>query len=188
MIETAVGANRFNWRLPLYAAVGALIVFLPFIIYAYDIGEFLYLLIGIPIVSLAFLVAVVFFTKRRLAVLSMLIVYWAVTLVLFRYSFDLRSAGRWLLWSKDYKAVVRAQPESPNGELRHIAWDGWGWGGNDTTVYLVYDPADSLSATANGHSSGKFNGIPCKVPRVRRLESRWYFVVFYTNTAWDHCN
>jgi hypothetical protein len=187
MVDKAAGESQFNWRLPPYAAVGAVIVFLPFIIYAYDIGEVLYLLIGVPIISLGLLIAVVF-GKQRLAVFSMLIVYWAVTLVLFRNSFDLRSAGRWLLWSKDYKAVVLAQPESPNGELRHIAWDGWGWAGSDTTVYLVYDPADSLSVPAKSHSSGKFSGIPCKVPRVRRLESYWYFVVFYTNTAWGQCN
>ncbi len=187
MAETAAAANRFNWRLPLYAAVGAVIVFLPFITYAYDIGEILYLVIGVPIVSLALLIVLVF-GKRRLAVFSMLIVYWAVTLVLFRNSFDLRSAGRWLLWSKDYKAVVLAQPESPNGELRHIAWDGWGWAGSDTTVYLVYDPADSLSVPAKSHSSGKFSGIPCKVPRVRRLESHWYSVLFYTDTTWGQCN
>jgi hypothetical protein len=187
MVDKAAGESQFNWRLPLYAAVGALIVFLPFIIYAYDIGEVLYLYIGVPIVSLIFLVVFIF-KKRRLAVFSMLVVYWAVTWVLFQNSFELRSAGRWLLWSKTYKAEVLAQPESPNGELRHIDWDGWGWGGNDTTVYLVYDPADSLSVTAKSHSSGKFDGIPCKVPRVRRLESYWYFVVFYTNTAWGRCN
>jgi hypothetical protein len=186
MVEKAAGENRFNWRLPLYA-VGALIVFLPFIIYAYDIGEILYLAIGVPIVSLALLIVVVF-GKRRLTVLSMLVVYWAVTWGLFRNSFDLRSVGRWLLWSKDYKAEVLAQPESPNGELRHIDWDGWGWGGSDTTVYLVYDPADSLSVTTKNHPSSRFSGIPCEVPRIRRLESHWYSVVFYTNTVWSRCN
>jgi hypothetical protein len=187
MAETAAVANRFNWRLPLYAAVGAVIVFLPFVIYAYDIGELLYLLIAVPIVSLVLLIVFVV-KKRRLAVLAMLVVYWAVTLVLVRNSLDLRSTVRWLLWSRNYKAAVLAQPESPNGELRHIEWDGWGWGGNDTTVYLVYDPADSLSATANSHSSGKFSGLPCEVPRVRRLENHWYTVLFYTDTTWGQCN
>jgi hypothetical protein len=187
MVNQTTGANRFNWHLPVYAAVGAFIVVLPFIIYAYDIGEVLYLFIGVPVISLVFVVVIVF-KKRRLAVFSMLVVYWALTWILVRNSFELRSTGRWLVWSKDYKAEVLAQPQSPNGDLRHIEWDGWGWGGMDTTVYLVYDPTDSLSVTAKSHSSGKFNDIPCKVPRVRRLENHWYSVVFYTDTEWGRCN
>jgi len=74
------------------------------------------------------------------------------------------------------------------GELKHIEWDGWGWGGQDTTVYLVYDPADSLAAAAKGQKPGKFNGIPCEVLRVRRLESYWYTVQFYTNEFWGRSN
>jgi hypothetical protein len=38
------------------------------------------------------------------------------------------------------KRKVLAQPASANGEFRHVEWDGWGWAGQDTTVYLVFDP------------------------------------------------
>src|ERR1051325_6949734 len=94
--------------------------------------------------------------------------------------------ARWLLWSRSYKASVLAKPDPGNGELRHIEWDVWGWGGMDTTVYLVFDPADSLSR-AVGQKPGKYTGIPCKVPLVKRLEDRWYTVRFYTDQVWPTC-
>ena len=90
--------------------------------------------------------------------------------------------ARWLIRSRYYKAEVLAKPSPTNGELKHIEWDGWGWAGMDTTVYLVFDPTDSLSR-ANGHS-GKYAGIPCKVPLVKRLEDKWYTVQFYTDQGW----
>ena len=99
-----------------------------------------------------------------------------------------RTAARWLVWSHGYKAKVMAQPASPNGELKHIEWDGWGWAGQDTTVFLVFDPTDSLSAAAKSRSPGKIKGIPCEVPLVRRLESRWYTVRFYTDEYWGRRN
>ncbi len=77
-----------------------------------------------------------------------------------------------------------AQPEPENHELKHIEWDGWGWGGEDNYVYLVFDPADSLSGAARSHQPGKYNGIPCEVFVVRRLEEKWYTVRFYTDRVW----
>jgi hypothetical protein len=92
--------------------------------------------------------------------------------------------ARWLLWSRSYKTEVLVQPSSANGELKHIEWDGWGWAGMDTTVYLAFDPSDSLSQAASSRQPGKYSGIPCEVFLVRRLESRWYTVCFYTNYEW----
>jgi hypothetical protein len=96
-------------------------------------------------------------------------------------------AARWLARSRNYKSEVLAQPTAV-GELKHIEWDGWGWAGQDTTVYLVYDPTDSLAAAAKGQKPGKFSGIPCEVFRVRRLESYWYTAQFYTNEFWARRN
>jgi len=101
---------------------------------------------------------------------------------------EVRSDARWFLWSKRYKAELLKQQNSTNGELRHVEWDGWGWAGMDTTVYLVFDPNNSLADAAKSHSPGKFNGIPCEVPLVHRLESNWYSVRFYTSSGWDQCS
>ena len=99
-----------------------------------------------------------------------------------------RTAARWLVWSHRYKAQVLAQPTLVNGELKHIEWDGWGLAGQDTTLYLVFDPTDSLLAAAKSHSPGKFSGLPCEVFRVRRLQSHWYTAQFYTNEFWGRRN
>jgi hypothetical protein len=118
----------------------------------------------------------------------MLVTYWAVALPLFRNSFELHSTARWLFRAKDYKTEVLAQPEPGSVTLRHIEWDSWGLPVAYTNSYLVFDPTDSLSRAARSHSPGKFSGIPCEVYRVRRLESYYYTVLFYTDTDWDHCN
>jgi hypothetical protein len=46
-----------------------------------------------------------------------------------------------------------------------------GVGGQDTTVYLVFDPTDLLSQAASSHQPEKDSGIPCEVFLVRQLES-----------------
>jgi hypothetical protein len=96
-----------------------------------------------------------------------------------------RTTIRWVLWSGDYKTQMAKEP--PAGTyLRHFEWDGWGFAGaGDTTMYLVFDPQDTLSTRALGPAS--LSGLPCKVYRVRRLETGWYTVLFYTDTDWDSC-
>jgi len=100
----------------------------------------------------------------------------------------IRTVVRWLVWSRAYKTKAMAQRVSETGDLKHIEWDGWGWAGEDTTLYLVFDPTDSLSVAAKNRSPGKFSGIPCEVFRVRRLESHWYTAQFYTNEFWGRRN
>jgi hypothetical protein len=185
--------GQFNWRLLCYAALVAAVAFLPFILYDFDFFEFLYILVLVPTASLILaliLLALAIREKRlpSLSVLLMLPVFWLVSWALFKNSFELRSMARWTLEANNYKAKVLAQAVSPSGELRHIEWDGWGFAGEDTVSYLVFDPNDSLSTAARDHSPGKFAGIPCAVSRVRRLESHYYIVLFYTDTDWDHCS
>jgi hypothetical protein len=72
--------------------------------------------------------------------------------------------------------------------LKHIEWDAWGFpGAGNTTVYLVFDPTDSLSTPAKTDSSGKFIDLPCEVAAVRKMESHCYAVMFYTDSDWSHC-
>jgi hypothetical protein len=191
MVEKTGEGDRFNWRLPLYAALGALIIFVPVAIWTSE--AFFYVLVVAPIISLllgVFLLVTAIAKRphRCLSILSMLAIYWVVSAALLVNYSAIRSAGRWFLWSHRYKINVLAQQASANGELKHIEWDGWGWAGQDTTVFLVFDPTDSLSAAAMSHQPGKFNGIPCEVPPVRRLESHWYTVRFYTDEYWGRCH
>jgi hypothetical protein len=192
MVETMAEGDRFNWRLPLYAALGALIVFVP--VATWTSEAIFYILVVAPIISLLlgiFLLKAAIAKKPRrcLSMASMLAIYWVISAALVVNYSAIRSAARWFVWSQRYKASVLAQPDSANGEWKHIEWDGWGFpGAGDTTVFLVFDPTDSLAAAAKSHQAGKFNGIPCKVPLVSRLESRWYAVVFYTDEYWGKRN
>ena len=182
-------ANRFNWWLPFYGSLGAAIVVLPMMVLGNGIGTFLGTAVVAAVVGVILFV-ILFRTVRRqsMAAVSMVVVFGAVSWLLFRVSDDVRTTGRWLIQSRKYKAEILGQPNPANGELKHAEWDGWGFAGSgDTVVYLVFDPNDSLAAAAKSHSPGKYNGIPCKVPNVRRLENRWYTVLFYTGTDWNDC-
>ena len=98
-----------------------------------------------------------------------------------------RDNARWLLEADKYKERVLSQANSQQGDLKHIEWDSWGMAGLDTSVFLVYDPADKLKQAKN-NQPGKFDGIPCEVPSVRALERSWYLVTFYTNDYWNSCS
>jgi hypothetical protein len=196
MAETTTESEQLNWRPASYAALIAFIIDIPILIrYPTDISLILLFVVGsfLVLVTAPLLIIAAFRRKRRqfLLILSMATVYWVISAALVIYDLKnptaIRTAARWLASSRDYKEKVLSQ-SVPSGELKHIEWDGWGWAGMDTTMYLVFDPTDSLSEAASSHQSGKFNGIPCQVQRVRRLESSWYTVLLYTNEFWDRCN
>ncbi|MDR3793276.1 MAG: hypothetical protein P4L03_07840 [Terracidiphilus sp.] len=116
--------------------------------------------------------------------LAFVFLFWGISILLFRSTDTLRPTLRWMLWSKQYRAQLRAQPAPDKGELPNVEWDGWGWAGMDTDVYLVFDEKDTLREALKTHQSGKSPGIPCDVARVQRLEKSWYSVTFYTGSYW----
>jgi hypothetical protein len=175
--------NRVDWRLALYTVLGALVLFT---IGPYDLAVVLYLF-AVAIVSLLLLTDA--FGKRHRQPLVALIILWAVSAFLVKNYSAIRDECRWLVWAHSYKAKVLAQRNPATGELKHIEWDGWGFAGaGDTTVYLVFDPTDTLSTAARSHRPGKFPGLPCEVSLVRRLQSQWYAVRFYTDEWWGRRN
>jgi hypothetical protein len=187
MIETK--ASGFNWRLPAWGGVSAVAVTLPMLLCGNNLGAFLGTIPLFALVGLGVIVTVVRNLRRQaLAALTMLCIFAGLAWLLFRSSDDLRTRTRWLAHSQAYKDQVLTQSTPADGSLKHEEWDGWGGpGAGDTTVYLVSDPTDRLAAPARAHLSGKFEGIPCSVVRVDRLEKSWYTVLFYTDTAWNFC-
>jgi hypothetical protein len=180
--------GRFDWVPALRVVVGASAVFVSLMVYsAYAI--FLYL----PLLTLVFLICLVILvidvvrkrTRQSLSMLLTLVALLGASWFLFRNEGTIRPSFRWLLWSRQFKAEVLAQPAPVNGELRHMEWEATGFAGvANNTDYLVFDPTDSLAIAAKSHSPGKLSGIPCEVPRVLRLESHWYSVAFYTDEEW----
>ena len=178
-----VKARQFKWRLPLFSAVSAVIVFLPELLFGYGMGVFLYLLLAAPIVTVAVLVVAAFrVRKQTLAVLTMAATYALVMWGLNITADTLNTRGRWFIHATRYKAEVISQPVPSRGSLKHIEWYSDGFPGAGNTVgYLVFDPSDSLMV------SGKSGSLPCEVARVTRLEKSWYVVLFYTDSEWDDC-
>ncbi len=182
--------DRFNWRLPLSVVVGTSIVLVSLMVYS-PYGSLPYTFLIVPIICLICLLLLLAAVIRKrprqcLSMLLTLVGFLAASGALLKNEGALRPSLRWLLWSHRFKAEVLAQPAPVNGELRHMEWEATGFAGvANNTVYLVFDPTDSLSAA---HSPGRFSGIPCKVPLVRRLESQWYSVCFYTDEAWGECS
>jgi len=186
-------AEGLNWALPLSVAAGAGAVQVSLMVYS-PYGDFLYILLIAPIICVTGLIALIIAglrKKRRQGrwLSLMLIAFLAVSGILHMNRDGLRASLRWFLSSHRLKAEVLAQPAPPKGQLKHMEWEATGFAGvANETVYLVFDPTDSLSAASRSHSPGKFGGIPCEVPRVRRLERQWYSVWFYTDEVWGGRN
>jgi hypothetical protein len=120
----------------------------------------------------------------------MLLTFSFASAFLLTHSTDIRTLLRWLLWSREYKRQVMGQSDWTGGDFKHIEWDGWGWGGSDISVFLVFDPNDSLAGATKTQESGRFNGIPCDVSVVRQLARHWYTVQFDGYVKWNasgHC-
>jgi hypothetical protein len=200
MVEKTTEAGRPRWWLPRYVAIIEIVIFIPIAISHPDTVSFLGIFLVLPPLLVASIVLIVLFVRsvigfgrfRPLPLLTTLAILWVIPTALVFYErthpFALHETARWLGESEEYKDKVLAQPTS-NGELRHIEWDGSGFAGvANQTVYLIFDPSDSLSAAVKGQGRNKFNGIPCEVRSVQRLESHCYSVVFYTDQDWSHCN
>jgi hypothetical protein len=182
------GAVLYDWRLPWYAVTGACAVFLPGIYYFDDIRVLFYDVLAAPMACLALLA----FTLRKrglrwVSVTSTLGIFALVSWTFVARGYDLHRTVKWSLEGQRYKAQAREAPTRNVGDLQHVEWDGWGWLGQDTMVYLVFDPNDMLLKASQEHSSGTFPGIPCKVYNVTQLEPHYYSVLFYTETSWDDC-
>jgi hypothetical protein len=194
-VERVAGKDRFNWRMPFYAVVAAILVMLLSFVYGSDpVLDYLFFIVPTVCLTIFVLLLVVIISKRTRQSLSLLL-----AAVIFLFAADamlktqegLRPSLRWGLWSRRLKAQVLAQPKAPNEEMKHIEWDGWGGAPvGDWTAYIVYDPTDSLAVAAEaGRSSSykRLKGIPCEVDSVRRLEAHWYSVVLGMNEWWDRC-
>ena len=166
-----------NWRIPVYTAAITAVVMLLSVVYGSD-PVLLYLFFILPTACIVFLAlfVIVIFKKRSSIILLLLtvLVFLVTSGAMLKTQAVVRPTLRWLFWSRSIKAQVLAQPTSANEELRHIEWDGWGGAPvGDWTVYVVYDPSDSLLLAAEARrwgSHNRYRGIPCEVDSVRRLE------------------
>lgn len=186
-------ASRINWALPVSAVASLLILAVALIVYT-PYAEFPLLFVVVPLICITLLVVLVIaIVKKRKSLrgsTALALVAVAVTsFAILKLQDPIRESLRWLLWSNRFKAELLASPAPRPGELRHVEWEATGFAGvANNTIYLVMDPSDALHSAAQIGSPGKYPGIPCEVLKVRRLESRWYSVRFYTDEAWGEQN
>ena len=186
-----------RWRVPFYIAIAGFAIFTPMALLNPDTHLFWTVFVVAPVLLAISVVVIVWLVwgavcnsqRNPRPILESLAILWAIPALFFLYNikhpFELRESARWLASSQEYKSAVLAQTASANGELKHIEWDATGFAGVAyNTVYLVFDPADTLSTAAKLRRSGKFDGIPCEVRLIRRMENHWYAVLFYTDEFW----
>jgi hypothetical protein len=123
-----------------FAALLLTIVSIAVRLFQTDPAHFLFLFVLGPILlaTSAALLAYTIIGKgrpKRLTLLSALATLWVVLAVFFVFRPAIRTSARWLIWSRNFKDRVLAEPAPASGEFRHVEWDGWGWGGNDTTEF-----------------------------------------------------
>ncbi len=115
--------------------------------------DVLYLFVIVPgLVLIGICLLIYAAIRKKLPIAVMVATFCALSAIVFLYNFPIRTFTRWFLWSGQYKSKVLAEPSPVNGGLKHIEWDGWGWGGQDFSVFLVFDPTDSLSGPARRQS------------------------------------
>ena len=192
--ETTRGVGRFSRPFLLWAS---LIGFAVFATISTCEAETLLLMVFVvaPILLVLSIASLIYAAVRRRhlgTTAGTLAVLWAMVGCLFLYDrarpFEIRETTRWFLLSHEYKQQVLAQPAPANGDLKHLEWDSTGFAGVAINIsYLVFDPTETLSAAARNSRTAKFNGVPCEVRAIRRLENHWYAVLFYTDQAWDEC-
>jgi hypothetical protein len=185
---TAPTSQRFDWRLPIHAVILAPVLFIPLVLWSADFGPIFYFFPVAPLVCLVLLITFFLSKHQKPAIACMLLVYCASSWILDHNAQDIRSHLRWPFQSHEYKTKLLAQPVPTDDELRHIAWERYGWVTINTDIDLVYDPNDVLLNQLSTHDEGKFSGIPCPVRLVHRLEPHWFTVQFYTSTSWNECS
>jgi hypothetical protein len=181
-VQQTADSHMFARRMAICVAASLVFIVLSLTFASSDLGAVL--CFGIALVSalLLFVFGVTRKGRQRLAALLVVMTYIFVVMLLKSNYSLVRDHVRWLFLSGGYKAQVLAQP--PSEELKHTEWDGWGFAGADTTVFLVFDPADSLAGATEAPPPIKSQALPCEVVRIRRLDRQWYAVLFYTDTYW----
>lgn len=142
---------------------------------------FLYAILCVPILSVLTLIVALLLRLSKIHfrwshLLGAIALYWVVTYPLLMNMNALRPRLHWMMWSRSYKSQVLAQPQEFAGQLRFIAWDGWGFAGSGTDVFLVYDEHDILRHPEEARTLAKASRLPCPTDSAIRLARHWYSI------------
>ena len=174
------------WAPILGSAIAAICCYIPFLyLRAFDFLSLFYLAV-LVLISVSF---ALFIVLRRLFIKKWIghsawiaaIVFVCVSIAMGFSVTHLRPWARWLISSGSYKSQVLSQPAADPSGIRFSDWDGWGWAGSSTDVFLVYDPSDTLASKVSQAKGKKSVEIIEKAQFIQRLERNWYSATLYTN-------
>jgi hypothetical protein len=176
--------QKVKWRIPLAVVLAAIAFAVALSLYSSNFGALASLFIVVPVTTLALIAFLIRGRgKTKLACLALLTFYVLSSWQMVRRPEQVRAELRWLVNARTWKSeVLQEQPRSNDG-LRCLIWDSWGMFAQDTDVYLVFSPDDSL----RNYSPSNLSGLPGPVWRMQRLEKQWYSVTFFTNDGWNGC-
>src|ERR1700722_4560357 len=120
------------------SAAVALIASLVAIVFTSDIGTLLYLIDVAILGTLALLLAIALRTGRRQRIVSVAAfgAFLIVTVGVVTSQRQIRPHLLWLVWSSRYKSEVFANDAAAHEELKHVEWDGDGWGSGATGDWM----------------------------------------------------
>jgi hypothetical protein len=177
------------WLMPSIAALAFILIFLPLLLIPDTHDD--YFLLVLPAIFIAGIGSLIYAAVRKKFRIALLVcAFWALSVFIVSHDFPIRTCIRWTLFSHRYQNQVLAQPEPLDGSLKHMEWDGWGWAGMDFSVFLVFDPTDSLTEFAKAGLFGKVPRLPCDVSEIRQLGPHWYIVMFdgyVDQSSWTNC-
>ncbi len=185
-------SRRLRWKPLAITAAAVLCIYLPIITLDSDSGAILYWLAVLLFTFGCLVVAFTFtFTRKwrdALTLTGIAVVCVSMSVAFFSRSYFLRVSYRWAFHADLYKGQLLARHASIPSGLSYMQWDGWGFAGSDTFVFLVYDPGDRLKHVTRTGFGVKVEGLPCEVQEIRRLERGWYTAVPFTNEDLLSCN
>lgn len=178
-----------TWLVLSISTLAFVLLFLPLLLVPGTGDDYFFLVL--PAIFIAGICSLIYAAIRNnLRIALLVFALWALSAFFVLYDFQIRTFIRWTLFSHRYQNQVLAQPASLNGSLKHIEWDGWGWGGQDFSVFLVFDPTDALRESARAHRLGKVPRLPCAVSEVRQMDPHWYIVLidgYVDQSSWTEC-
>ena len=166
-------------------ALAGVLAFLPLQLLDADEAWFAFAAVAVVIALLLLILVIAWRNRPGIAILAVFIA--ASWLLITSNTTGLRERMRWIVYGTQAKSAVLALPNPPRGQLRHAEWDAWGFAGMDTSIYLVFDPANALQAASTHPAPIIAPALPCAVSSIEQLEPSWYSVQFYTSKHWENC-
>lgn len=184
--ERASILNRLAWLCRVPAVIFATLLLIAGACFGstHDFGAFLLSMPVLAILFIAALVATIWaacikaLRGRALAALALI----CLTPLVYLCAYKAAQEVRFLIWAPAHYAQL-ARASGRDGII--MGWDSWGFGGEDTSSYLVVDTLDALGSKSRAEQWTRHVGQTCGLWQAQKVWPRVYVVTTYTNCPYD---